>query len=169
MRRPQGGFEIPSGIATLAAGTVTVGNVDFGAGDQIMYARDTDDGNAGYLECPVATRNAAAGTFVITSDNGAETSTIMWCILPRDFRHCFGGQILPSGIATLGAGGTVTVPAIDFEAGDLIMHWKDTPAGAAGWLECPIATRLDAAGTFVINSSNAGDTSTVGWTIIPVD
>lgn len=68
------------------------------------------------------------------------------------------------GTATL-VGGTVTVTTTAIEAGDVIMLTRNTPGGTAGDLSAPVAS-ITAATSFVINSANGADTSTVNWWII---
>jgi hypothetical protein len=69
------------------------------------------------------------------------------------------------GVATLGAGGTVIVPArnADIRPPQLT---RDTPSGGLGQLSCPTATRT--ATQFVINSNDATERSTIVWEIPPM-
>jgi hypothetical protein len=70
-----------------------------------------------------------------------------------------------SGIATL-AGGTITVTGVRLTTSSRIMFGRNTPGGMLGELSAPAASRNAGAGSFVINSANAGDTSTVDWLIV---
>lgn len=70
-----------------------------------------------------------------------------------------------SGTATLAAG-TKAVTGVVLTASSKIQLTRDTPAGTVGDLSAPAASRNTGTGTFVINSANAADTSTVDWTII---
>lgn len=65
------------------------------------------------------------------------------------------------GTATLVAG-TVTVSNSDIATGTRIFVSCDTPGGTQGILSTPVASIVNAT-SFVINSSNAADTSTVNW------
>jgi hypothetical protein len=80
---------------------------------------------------------------------------------------CGAGQ---AGTATLGAGGTVTVgplpSSIGLSTNDIILVTKNTPAGTPGYLSVPTGSYNTSARTFVINSTNASDTSTVNWFLV---
>lgn len=69
-----------------------------------------------------------------------------------------------AGTATLVAG-TVTVATTAVKAGTLIFLSRNTVGGVLGNLSAPVAS-IVANTSFVINSDNAGDTSTVNWWII---
>jgi hypothetical protein len=72
-------------------------------------------------------------------------------------------EIIADGVATL-VGGTVTVSTPYVQTADKILICRNTPAGTVGDLSVPAASVV--AGTsFVINSANAADTSTVNWAI----
>jgi hypothetical protein len=67
-----------------------------------------------------------------------------------------------TGTATLVAG-TVTVSTTAVSANSSILVSRHTPGGTVGDLSVPTRT----AGTsFVINSANAADTSTIDWLVI---
>lgn len=68
------------------------------------------------------------------------------------------------GTATLVAG-TKTVSNTSVLTGDHIMTWCITPGGTQGFLSTPVASIVNAT-SFVINSSNAADTSVVGYMIV---
>lgn len=69
-----------------------------------------------------------------------------------------------TGTATLAAG-TITVSAT-LTADSKIIYARNTAGGSVGHLNAPAASRNVGAGSFVINSSDAGDTSTVDWAVI---
>lgn len=69
------------GTATLSAGTVTVTGVKLTANSIILISRNTTGGAAGNLSAPAASRNVGAGSFVISSSSGTETSTIDYLII----------------------------------------------------------------------------------------
>jgi hypothetical protein len=74
------------------------------------------------------------------------------------------GANAAAGTATLVAG-TVTINTTAIKTGSIVMLTRNTPGGTIGDLSAPIASFV--AGTsFVINSGNAADTSTVNWIII---
>ena len=68
------------------------------------------------------------------------------------------------GTATLVAG-TVTVSTTAVATGSTIFLTCNTPGGVQGFLSAPVASITNAT-SFVINSSNVADTSTVNWWII---
>lgn len=63
-------------IATLVGGTVTISGVKLTADSNIQVSRKTSGGTAGHLACPSASRDAAAGTIVVSSSSGTDTSTL---------------------------------------------------------------------------------------------
>jgi hypothetical protein len=69
------------------------------------------------------------------------------------------------GTATLSSG-TVTVATDKIKTGYKIYLSVNTPSGTQGFLSAPIGSIVDAT-SFVINSTNAGDNSTVNWWIAP--
>lgn len=68
------------------------------------------------------------------------------------------------GTTTL-VGGTVTVNTAAVTTGSIIFLTCNTPGGTQGFLSAPSASIVNAT-SFVINSSNVLDTSTVNWIII---
>jgi hypothetical protein len=72
---------VQKGVATLVAGTVTVTGVMLRATSRIMFSRNTSGGTAGHLAAPSASRDTVAGSFVISSSSGTETSTVDYEIL----------------------------------------------------------------------------------------
>lgn len=65
------------GVATLAAGAVTVANTSVTAASRIFVTSNTDGGTPGAVRVSVIT---AGVSFTITSTNGADTSTVAWLI-----------------------------------------------------------------------------------------
>lgn len=74
-------------------------------------------------------------------------------------------QSVLRGTATLSSG-TVTVSTASIHTGYKIYVSVDTPSGTLGFLSAPTGSIVDAT-SFVINSTNAGDNSTVNWWIAP--
>lgn len=72
-----------------------------------------------------------------------------------------GGAADIAGTATLVAG-TVTVPTTNITALSKVFFSRNTPGGTVGELSAPGAS-IVAGTSFVINSDNALDTSTVNW------
>lgn len=75
------------------------------------------------------------------------------------------GAGMQKGTATLVAG-TVTVSGVTLTSGSQILFGYNTAGADADYLDAPVASRNVSAGTFVINSSNALDTSSVDWIIV---
>ena len=69
------------------------------------------------------------------------------------------------GTATLSSG-TVTVTTDKIKTGYKIYLSVNTPSGTQGFLSAPTGSIVDET-SFVINSTNAGDNSTVNWWIAP--
>jgi len=69
-----------------------------------------------------------------------------------------------TGTATLAAG-TIVVATTSVAAGSLIFLTRNTPGGTVGNLSAPVAS-ITAGVSFVINSDNVLETSTVNWWII---
>lgn len=182
LRRSPSSSLVRFGTATLVAGTLA--GIDAGcltAPDQctILLSRNTPSGTLGFLTAPVSARGAAATTFTITSTDAADTSTVNWMAIPKNrglgssseyvntasLRRPPSGKFVARGKATLVAG-TVTVTGVSMSAGALVFVMANTPAGTPGKLSAPAASVDASAGSFVINSDSALDTSTVDWVVI---
>lgn len=66
------------GTAVLVAGTVTVANTSITANSRIFVTSNTDGGTPGFLRVSAKT---VGTSFVITSSNAADTSTVAWYIV----------------------------------------------------------------------------------------
>lgn len=66
------------GTVALAAGTATVANTSVTANSRIFLTSQSDGGTPGFLRI---TAKTAGTSFVITSSNGADTSTVAWNII----------------------------------------------------------------------------------------
>jgi len=66
------------GTATLVAGTVTVSNTEIRTGDTVMLTRKAIGGTVGQVSLGTITN---ATSFVINSDNAADTSSVFWQIV----------------------------------------------------------------------------------------
>lgn len=71
------GANAKQGTAVLAAGTVTVANTSVTANSRIFLASQADGGTPGFLR---VTAKTAGTSFVITSSNAADTSTVAYQI-----------------------------------------------------------------------------------------
>lgn len=183
MRRSPTGFFGAFGVATLVAGTVAGIVLPFNSDPDkctIILSRNTPGGTLGFLTAPVAARGAAATTFTITSTNAAETSTVNWLAIPKNVglgasttfvnngsvRRPPSGNFLARGRATLVAGTVTVTPGIPFSSEAKIFVCANTFGGTSGKLSAPVASVDANAGTFVINSNQAADTSVVNWLIV---
>ncbi len=74
-----------------------------------------------------------------------------------------------SGVATIGAGGSVTVGSVTIAATSKVMLTVNVPAGTRGYLDARSTNFVPGTGTgsFVITSTSATETSTVFYEIIP--
>lgn len=66
------------GIATLAAGTVTVSLSQVDAASVVLVSRLSPSGTLGRLAVPVVSPGSG---FTITSDSATEASTVAWLVL----------------------------------------------------------------------------------------
>jgi hypothetical protein len=69
------GSNAKQGVATLAAGTVTVANTAVTANSRIFLTTNTVGGTAGFL---VVSARIAGTSFTILSSNAADTSVVAW-------------------------------------------------------------------------------------------
>jgi hypothetical protein len=72
----EGGAIARMGVATLAAGTVTVNNTSVTANTRVGYFRQAPGGTLGQL----SVTKVAGTSFTITSTSGSETSVIFWIL-----------------------------------------------------------------------------------------
>lgn len=69
---------VEAGAAVLVGGTVTVNTVNADSANQFFLTAKVLGGTQGFLRVGTVTANTS---FVINSSNGADTSTVSWCIL----------------------------------------------------------------------------------------
>ncbi len=74
----KGGANCKINTAVLVAGTVTVANTAVTANSRIFLTSQVDGGTPGFLRI---TAKTAGTSFVITSSNAADTSTVAWMIV----------------------------------------------------------------------------------------
>jgi len=79
--RVKEGSNRASGVATLAAGTVTVSNTRITANTRIQLTSQADGGTPGWLR--VSARSVGT-SFTITSSSGSDTSTVAWLLVEPD-------------------------------------------------------------------------------------
>jgi hypothetical protein len=117
--------------------------------------------SAGGIDITAATNNI---DIVATAGNVNVTAGVFGLGAATKFAVDAAGGDAIAGTATLVAG-TATVLTSAVTASSLIQICRNTPGGVAGDLSVPSAS-IVAATSFVINSANAADTSTVNWFII---
>jgi len=146
---------VAGGVATWTAITSAAGAVF------------TVTGSAGGALSPAAGDIIlAAGTNIASTSGAGHTITINGSSTPTFTQVTLGtGAAGVTGTATLGAGGTIVVATTAVTANSKIFVTRNTPGGVLGNLSVPVASYV--VGTsFVINSDNAGETSTVNWLLI---
>jgi hypothetical protein len=114
--------------------------------------------------------------FMTLYDDYLETTNIFPLsdiMLPDDFTGTVGQLAIPYFLENLGfrgtatlSSGTVIVATDKIKTGYKIYVSVNTPSGTQGFLSAPTGSIVDAT-SFVINSTNAGDNSTVNWWIAP--
>jgi len=147
---------VAAGSATWVATVAAVGPVD------------TIQGSSGGALSPAAGNIIiAAGTNIASTAGAGHTITVNGSSTPTFTKVTLGtGAAGITGTATL-SGGTITVSTTGVTAASKIQLTVNTPDVIAnlGFLSAPTASII-AATSFVINSSNAADGSTVNWLII---
>jgi hypothetical protein len=105
---------------------------------------------------------ATPGAKIVSVKN----NTVEKLAIDKDGKSVYptGGSADVVGTATLVAG-TVTVATTAVTAASKIFVTVNTPGGTPGFISVPTAS-IVAGTSFVINSSNAADTSTINWWII---
>ncbi len=148
-----------SGAAVTTIGTGGTGAVHIGNATGNTAVTGSITSSTG-ITATTGNITATAGNLVATAGNLALNGAASKVIL-----NVGTAASASAGTATLGAGGTVTVSTSAVTAASLIYVSCNTPAGTQGILSAPSAS-IVAATSFVINSSNAADTSTVNWWLI---
>ncbi len=180
LRRSPSSFLALFGTATLVAGAAPNINAGCPTGNDvctIILSRNTPGGTLGFLTAQSGQRTGT--TFGIDSTNALDTSTVNWMAIPKNIglsasatfsntaslRRGPSGLAVQKGRATLVAG-TKTVTGVPFGSGALVFVMAADFAGTSGKLSVPSATLDATTGSFVINSNQAADTSTVDWVVI---
>lgn len=102
LRRPPSGKFLARGVATLVGGTKTVTpGLEFTSNAKIFVCAKTFGGTAGKLSAPVASVNPTAGTFVINSNSGTDTSDVNWLIVDELPRFPNSGPVIGQSKGTL--------------------------------------------------------------------
>lgn len=134
-----------------------------GTGRTYVYGRQASSGTAQGVVIAHATGLTHVGAELLTVYRDNVSTKVLGVSKDGKFVTSTGAAGT-TGTATLVAG-TVTVSTTAIEAGDKIFLTRNTPGGTVGHLSAPVAS-ITAATSFVINSDNAGDTSTVNWWIV---
>lgn len=164
-------------INTAGAGVTSIGVGGTGAVN-IGNATGNTDIVAGNLNVTAGDVNVDTGSIVVSLGNidataGNVTAGALLATTNGNLRLGTAGNkiVIATGAnASLGTSaamvaGSVTVATTAVTASSIIFLTANTPGGTQGTLSAPTASII--AGTsFVINSSNAADTSTVNWWIV---
>lgn len=148
---------VTRGVATLPGGgtnNVVVQNTAIKANSVVMVnysAGAVTAANRGFVSVPSATI-VPGSQFVINSTNANDTSTVYWEIVDKSNF---------AGTATLAAG-TVIVNTPAVTANSVILVTLNTPSTQGYYSIGTIVPGV----SFTINSSNAGDVSSVNWQIV---
>lgn len=181
LRRSPSQFLGAFGTGTLVAGVLaglSPGFITDPSRCTIILSRNTPGGTLGFLSAPVADRSMITTTFSIASSNVADVSSVNWMAIPKNggngsaeftnqatLRRSPSGLNVTTGYSTLVAG-TKTVTGIAMGPNARVFVMATTLSGTTGKLSVPSATVNPTAGTFVINSSSATDTSVVGYVVV---
>lgn len=168
-----GMLEVQGQVANPADSIVQV--VSQAAGDNSLGVRASGDGfnrlrvdtNAGAGNRPQLRFGSGAG---VQDCNLRSPAANLIDVLTADFAVKSIGrglQVATGANAKMGTAvlvaGTVTVANTSVTASSLIIHWRQVAGGALGQLSIGVIT---AGVSFVINSSSATDTSTIGYLIM---
>ncbi len=161
-RRPPSGTFVVRGAATLAAGTKTVvTGAQFSADARIFVTCATIGGTPGKLSAPAASINPATGTFVINSNQAADTSIVDWVLVDEPLKSSPSGTFLYQANGSL-VDGTSTYTLADriFTGEQSVIASVCSPGGTVGNLNAPLINR-SVIGTFIVASDSATETSLV--------
>ncbi len=147
------------GVATLAAGTVTVPTNAVLDNSNIQVTRNTPAGGFGHISVPSANRTVNT-SFVINSTDGAETSTLDWEIINPS------GQYPASGNNQAMVAGVATIYTSQVQSNSNIQVTLNTLGAPHGqWYILP--SEIVPGVSFTVRSTEATETSTVSWAIMP--
>lgn len=183
-RRSPSQFLANFGTATLVAGAATgiaPGYLTHMDACTILLTRNTPGGALGFLAA--VGRNPGDIDFDIVSDSATDTSSINWVAIPKNpgiksaltastnwpadgsLRRPPSGIFIARGLASLIAGTRTVTVGKSFGPNAKVFAMAETVSGTPGFISIPDATVDEVAGTFVLNSSSALDTSTVDWVL----
>lgn len=157
LRRGPSGLQVQKGRATLVAGTKTVTGVPFAAGALVFVMAADLAGTSGKLSVPSATVDATTGSFVINSNQAADTSTVDWVVISRILRFSPSGAIFSQAFGSITAGAQVYTRMNPLQDNDTAVLASVYTPSTPGNLSAPVASRTG--GSVSILSSAGGDAS----------
>lgn len=160
-------------LNTLSVGATTVtptaGNIVIaGTASQITATGSNSPGTVTLsLPAAITTPGSLTTTTTLTATAGAITATNGNLVLGTAGNKLSIATGANASIGTSAAmtAGTITISTTAVTASSKIFLTANTPGGTQGVLSAPTAS-ITAGTSFVINSSNALDTSTVNWWIV---
>lgn len=166
-----GGQLVPTG-AIVAAAAIVAQQIHLQGGDPnmmqgIMLAASAGGADAAAIAAAQADATAALAN-AATAEADAQTGIADAAIAKGIADAAVPLVSVQTGVAALGAGGSVAIGAANITAGSVIVPIRDVPdpvAANLGTLTISGATP-GAPGSFNIDSSNAADTSSVRWLVI---
>lgn len=160
LRRGPSGIQVQKGRATLVAGTKTVTGIPFGP-TAIVFAMAADfGGTSGKLSVPTATVDSTTGTFVINSNQAADTSVVDWVVINRILRFDASGRVFSQARGDLSGTTVFTKMNPLNETDTCVLASVITPTGTSGNLSAPLVERVRGDGSIGITPSTA-DTSNI--------
>lgn len=160
LRRSPSGHQVFKGRATLVAGTKSVTGIPFSSGALVFVMAADFGGTSGKLSVPDATVDPTTGTFVINSNQAADTSIVDWVVINRILRFSPSGRLFSQARGDL-AGTTVFTKMNPFNETDTaVLASVITSTGTPGNLSSPLVERVRGDGSVAVLSS-AAETSNV--------
>jgi hypothetical protein len=144
-RRSPSGPYIARGKATLVGGTKTVTTeMQFSDNAKIFVCANTFAGTPGKLSAPQASVDGDAGTFVINSNSGADTSSVDWVLLDGFLRGSPSGAPYYQANGNLIGGSITLIGQNQADSPNLsILASVGNIGGTASNLSVPDAQRLN--------------------------
>lgn len=155
------------GNTTINAGNGGIGSATGGTGGNVILAAGTGGasgsaGAGGYISLQPAQTTSASEVLRATYNNVFTTNAPLTVNTAGFGLQIKSGSNCKIGKSTLSAG-TVTVTNTAVTANSIIFLTSQSDGGTPGWLRVTAKTTNT---SFVITSSNALDTSSVGWIIV---
>lgn len=162
LRRGPSGLQVQKGRATLVAGTKSVTGIPFKAGALVFVMAADFGGTSGKLSVPSATVDPTTGTFVINSNNAADTSLVDWVVISELLRFSPSGHLFSQAKLDIAGPTPANINRMNplNETDTTVLASVINFAGTPGNLACPTAARVGSGGQIGI-SDTAAETSTV--------